>query len=223
MNADSVFYPTNERWADLISWAYWISTLWWLLGNDFVAEIQGQNIYQGDTSTGWILPVAPTNEHTLINVARYYPSNGNNKGYILSVIYHNQEASFGFKSGLTGVASYMNGWITPASSSQFDHESWLISSQRNDLYRGNMQDFTTNSIEFTRLPQLFMGGSDFQFAELFAFNQRLNITEIECYENYLYDKYKNNFITCDEGNNARSGRMKSDGSEDKMKYIATYQ
>eukprot|EP01084_Bolivina_argentea_P123867 219498_1 len=163
--------------------------------------LNGESIIEGTTSTEIIFGTFNPRNHTVFNVARYAP-NATTKGRIIMTDIEN--GLFGFhgsaESGVAyeGPGGYNNiNWITNEQDKFGD--LWVISSQQRSLYRGNLIDFTENNNPFgfsenanIKLSINYHTGgdpSDFQLAELLFFNKILDITEIECIEYYLNNKY----------------------------------
>ena len=131
--------------------------------------------------------------HTVFNLAKYRIGSAY-KARILQGNTHN--SLFGFWGARSGIAHY-NYWIT-AYNDVFGTE-WVLSTQQEQLYRGNAVDLTVNrqSSGVTNTNKLMInsgaltGGevSDFALSELIVFNEILDLGEIECIENYFNERY----------------------------------
>ena len=98
----------------------------------------------------------------------------------------------GFWSGNSGVA-YFNYWITACCEDRFGTD-WVLSTQQQQLYRGNAMDLTAStqlsgSTYWNKLTINHRDVSDFALSELIVFNEILDAQEIECIENYFNDRY----------------------------------
>ena len=133
--------------------------------------------------------------HTVFNLAKYRIGSGY-KARILQTQYY-PNSLFGFWGGRSGIA-YYNYWIT-AYDDKFGTE-WVLSTQQEQLYRGNAMDLTVNTQSSgvrTANKLMINNGyyasageaSDFALSELIVFNEILDLGEIECIENYFNDRY----------------------------------
>eukprot|EP01084_Bolivina_argentea_P035397 65660_1 len=132
-------------------------------------------------------------DHTVFNYCKYRDIGTKNR--ILQTGAEN--GLFGFWMGRSGQAYEMD-WITDGSTDYFGSE-WVLSSQQNDLYRGNRVDLTTNPAPTTHLAlinklMINLGSlpdetSDFACTEIIIINQKLPLNEITCIEDYLFGKY----------------------------------
>ena len=156
--------------------------------------LNGEEIIIGTYQTEIIfnLELNPIN-HTIFNLAKYRDFDGAIKQRIVQSDYQN--LFVGFWMGLSGVG-HENYFLT----TQEDHfgTEWVLSTQQRQLYRGNFIDLTVNGASglMTNIHKLVINtgyhaheASDFAMAELIVFNNNLDITEIECIENYLQNKY----------------------------------
>ena len=142
-NGDSYIYSGDANKHDWIDMSANNNGIFYTAASAFddSKNIMGQRIYEDVAARQIEFPLALQQVHTVFNVARYTPDGASQ----LRILTANPDNGlFGFWSGLTGVA-YEDGWITSNLINQFDHQSWLISSQQKDLYRGNFQDFTVNT------------------------------------------------------------------------------
>ena len=174
-------------------------------GLDISIEINFQRIVTGNTSTRITFPCQlNSTDHTVFVLSRYNPTINDLQVTQRILHTHSSDANafFGHHSQKSGVA-FEGGWITD-SIDTFGN-SWVISSQQPNYYRGNKQDLTTNpgntGVALTNGIDLminqwgpadgsrFEETSDFQLAELIVFNELLSITEIICIENFLDSKY----------------------------------
>ena len=129
--------------------------------------------------------------HTIFNLCKYRLY-GQYKGRILQS--NEENGIYGFHSGRAGVA-YENGWITDEDGGIIG-EHWIVSSQQNDLYRANGIDYTQSAAGFSvqqslSINQGLLGDeySDFACAEIIIINEKLLLPEIQCIEQYLFNKY----------------------------------
>ena len=132
-------------------------------------------------------------QFTIFNVAKWKEIGS--KSRILQG--ENHDCAFGFDSVGSGYAEFQNVSIT--SSDDSFGSNYVISSQRANLYRGNMQDLTLDGLEtnIATLPTRISINdgyipsqtSDFGIAEIIMVNEELTNDEILCIENYLEDKY----------------------------------
>ena len=179
-------------------------TKWWdmtgniqngvITGSITYGDLNGEQTILGTTSTQIVFGayLNPRN-HTIFSVAKH--SSGGTRSRILQTTVDN--GIFGHHIGTSGVAYEQSTWITN-DIDRFGYD-WVISSQQPKLYRGNLLDFTANTgsdgfnssqnqlaINTGRLTWQI---SDFEFAELIVFDELLNLTEIQCIEDYLNDIY----------------------------------
>ena len=156
-------------------------------------HLNGQPIVMGTYQTEIVFPVAmnPVN-HTVFNLAKYREG-ASNKGRILQTDVDN--SLFGFHSSRSGVA-YYNYWITDA----VDNfgENWVLQIQQQQYARSNFIDLTKNTqtqSSTTDNKLLINDGryssedSDWAMAELIVSNDILDLSEIECIEDYFVLKY----------------------------------
>ena len=163
-----------------------------------------KTIVYGNTTTQITFNVKlnPIN-HTVFHLCKYRDFTGASKQRIIQTNIDN--GIFGFYGNKSGVG-YENYWITDDTINYFG-DSWVFSTQQNDLYRGNFVNLTLdtfiNPTTFHDENQLLINKgafpletSDFACGEIIVINNKLNLTEIECIENYLNDKYNNtNYAT----------------------------
>eukprot|EP01083_Nonionella_stella_P158436 515735_1 len=152
----------------------------------------------GATTTQITFNVAlhPTN-HTVFNYCKY--RDVGQKARILQT--DTQNGVFGFWSGRSGQAVEEK-WITDGSTDYFG-STWVISSQQQDLYRGNFIDTTHNPTTGWTVPQQLMIGlgaypgevSDWACTEIIVLKQKISPDDILCIENYLLEKYNTNAPT----------------------------
>ena len=158
--------------------------------------LNSKRIVYGGTSTKikFNVELNPEN-HTVFNIAKYREFSGASKQRIIQT--NTESGVFGFWHGKSGVA-WENYWITDYNTDNFGDE-WVFSTQQNDLYRGNRIDLTSNASyisTFATFEELTINQgpvpgqeSDFAIAELVVINNKLDIIEIKCVENYLHTKY----------------------------------
>ena len=77
--------------------------------------------------------------HTVFNLCRYWDNKDWPRQAIIQSRGNDSDSLFGFANGMSGVA-YGNRWVT----SQINRfgTNWVLSSQTNNLYRGNGVDYT---------------------------------------------------------------------------------
>ncbi len=154
-------------------------------------NIQKTNNYLTGTTTSSILfpfDILPE-EYTILHVCKY---NGTTKGKILSG--YQSKWSSGFASGKSGVAIHEN-WITQSELSVFD-DKWVFSTDTNNSYRANLNDYTTVQSNFTSQTQLSINlndlpeeNSEWAIACIIVFDRKLSLTEIDLMEKWLTNKY----------------------------------
>eukprot|EP01083_Nonionella_stella_P226420 804112_1 len=135
--------------------------------------------------------------HTVFNYCKY--RDVGQKARILQT--DTQNGVFGFWSGRSGQAVEEK-WITDGSTDYFG-STWVISSQQQDLYRGNFIDTTHNPTTGWTVPQQLMIGlgaypgevSDWACTEIIVLKQKISPDDILCIENYLLEKYNTNAPT----------------------------
>jgi hypothetical protein len=140
-----------------------------------------------DSSIEFPINILPST-YTLIHIAKY---NSNNKGRIFSGIGSNWLS--GFDKGNVGVA-YHEGWISFGNNLPND---WTLSVDQNNLYRGNLNNFTTGiATGYTNLSvnsskDEYLSKSDWAIACILVYNRILSLQEIQAIENYLVNLYNN--------------------------------
>lgn len=144
----------------------------------------------GDVNSGILFPanVLPDN-YTMFSIVKY---NGKAKEKILAG-YDNSWVS-GFSSGKSGIAS-RNSWVTQEELSVFD-DRWVFSTDTNDSYRANGNDYTVNknsgsgqlSLNYNENPSQ---NSDWAVACVIVFNRVLTSTEISSMESWIQKEYGN--------------------------------
>jgi hypothetical protein len=150
------------------------------------------NYITGDVNSSILFPfdVLP-DEYTIFYVCKY---NGKSKGKILSG--YQSKWSSGFVSGLSGVAIH-GVLITQSELSVFD-DKWVFSTDTNNMYRANMNDYTTVQNDFKAQTQLSINlndlpeeNSDWAIASIIVFERKLSLMEIETMERWLINRYSN--------------------------------
>ena len=140
-----------------------------------------------DSSLEFPKNILPTT-YTLIHIAKY---NGNNKGRIFSGIGSNWLS--GFDKGNVGVA-YHEGWVSFGNNLPND---WTLSVDQNNLYRGNLNNFTTGiatgntNLSVNSSKDEYLSKSDWAIACILVYNRILSLQEIQAIENYLVNLYNN--------------------------------
>jgi len=141
-----------------------------------------------DTSIEFPKNILPKN-YTLFHIAKY---NGINKGRIFSGITNNNWLS-GFSQGKVGVA-YHNGWLSINSNLP---NNWILSTDQNDNYRANLNNYTTGKNSCTTNLAInsdkdrYSRKSDWAIACIIVYNRKLTLNEILKVEKYLISKYNN--------------------------------
>ena len=177
--------------------------------SNFELYLKNQPIVTGtyQSKISFNVQLNPSN-HTVFNLAKYRDG----AAYKYRILISYGQATFGFSSGCSGVGADPY-FITPDGWTDRFGENWLLSSQQNDLYRGNFIDLTSsdgvNHGDLNEIDRLTINGrsdasnvnSDFAMAELIVFTDKLNLAEIQCIEDYFLNKY---FQTgCDDDSSAR--------------------
>ncbi len=148
------------------------------------------NYLVGNTLSSILFPfdILP-DEYTIFHICKY---NGKAQGKILSG--YQSKWSSGFDSGKSGVAIHDN-WITQSELSLFD-DKWVFSTDTNNSYRANLNNYTIVQNDFTAQTQLSINLSDLQeersdwaIACIIVFERKLSSTEIDVMEKWLTNKY----------------------------------
>eukprot|EP01083_Nonionella_stella_P226421 804113_1 len=150
-------------------------------------------VYGATTTQITFAPTLHASDHTVFYHCKHRDSG--TIGRILQATLEN--AVFGFHNGGSGIAYYPSNYI----SGNFDHfgTAWVLSVQQRDLYRGNRVDLTiaSNSGFAGSSNQLSINAgwqgtsqlSDWACTEIIIINQKLALNEIQCIENYLFERY----------------------------------
>ena len=154
----------------------------------------GMKYLYGPTTAGIQFPTAilPTT-YTLFHVARY---NGTNKQRIFDGIAQNWLS--GFTAGMAGLAYHGTtaGWITQSASDVFG-TAWVVSTDQNNLYRGQGSNLTSGTPTTGINDRLSVNygvsalRSDWAVAEVMVFNTTLTTAQITVVETYLLNKWYN--------------------------------
>ena len=159
--------------------------------------LNGQSIITGTNETQIIFNVElnPKN-HTVFNLAKHRANTSARwKQRILQT--NNERGAFGFAYTASGFAEERQ-WF--AYNIWWDVDFWVLSSQQRDLYRANNMEavyyFTLEGPGFETVNKLMINtGFDsdeigsFAIAELIVINDKIDLTEIKCIEDYFTNKY----------------------------------
>lgn len=154
--------------------------------------INGMSYLAGSTAASNLFTAAilPTT-YTIFHLCRY---NGPNKGRILT------EASglgatnwlSGFHGSKTGVA-FHNNWLTTSTTTNFSLTDWLLSTDQNNLYRGNKINLTYSSSGVNSRIGINVRSaeaSEFAIAMLAVYNRTLSTSEIYSMEDWIGSTYQ---------------------------------
>ncbi len=187
---------TNNLLAYYDSTSY-LNGIWYDLTSNLnnVVNITGQinkfdNYITGDKFTKMLFPfdILPS-EYTVFHVCKY---NGVAQGKILSGYKENWFSGFG--SGKSGIA-FHDKFITQNEISLFDNK-WVFSTDANNLYRANQNNYTTVNYNYNKPTQLSINyndssddNSDWAIACIIVFDRKLSDNEITDMENWLVSRY----------------------------------
>ena len=164
--------------------------------------INGKSVIYGTTGTGITFDgeINPQN-YTVINLCHYGYVRKNK--ILRSTI---DDVLFGYSPGYGDDGPYdgnagvgYNGYdYITTDEDKFDR-NWLFSTQQHDYYRGNFMDYTLDTLPNSVNTMLQYGnklginvandGSTFGCAEIIVSNDKLDLDELLCIENYLQRKY----------------------------------
>eukprot|EP01084_Bolivina_argentea_P180411 311702_1 len=156
-----------------------------------VLYLRDQEIFYGKPATHVEFPMTVTPRHSVINLCKY---NGATKRRIVQSSANN--IVFGFWGGKSGVAHYLNTWLTDYNTDRFG-DNWVLSIQSNTQYYANGVKYST-----TTGPEVAPGTlginyghvtgeySDFACAEVIIINDViLNDEQVQCFEEHFNEKY----------------------------------
>eukprot|EP01083_Nonionella_stella_P227374 806788_1 len=152
----------------------------------------GVKAVYGSTATQIVFhPRLDPSTHTVFSVCKYREVGA--KLRILQT--ETEDAYFGFSGGQSGVAHAVGTSITD-DTDRYGND-WVVSTQQQDLYRGNSIDYTADGSKatMTQTNRLWINGgytnepSDWACSEIIIINRKLSLTEYNCVERKLFDKY----------------------------------
>jgi|SaaInl5LU_22_DNA_1037371.scaffolds.fasta_scaffold07156_2 hypothetical protein len=151
----------------------------------------------GSTGAGLQFPtnmMTTTSNYTLFHVARYYKPGDAvpTRGRIFDGVTFNWLS--GFHSSKSGVAYHHNNWLT--SQTDIHGDTWVLSTDRRDMYRSNGTNRTLSGYSNGASDQLSINygshtgeRSDWACAEVIVYDRELTSAEYKAVEAYLNAKY----------------------------------